>query len=291
MAILPPILGPEELLDADLRNRCVLVDARTGPDAAARYEACHLAGAVHVDLEYDLARRTDDPAQGGRHPLPEPEEFGKVLGRLGIGPALRVIVYDDQGGALAAARFWWMVRAAGHDSVQVLDGGLQAAIAAGIPTESGEPRSPARSAVPFSFDRWRWPVADASEVERAVGDPSWLVIDVRDPVRYRGEAEPFDSVPGHIPGAVNVPYASHLGPDGRFLKPEQLAATFRRLLGDRDPGRVIVHCGSGVTACHTLLAMAHAGIEGPKLYVGSWSEWCRSGRPVARGTDPRGSVG
>jgi thiosulfate/3-mercaptopyruvate sulfurtransferase len=289
MANLPPVVDPNELRAPAARAHLVLVDARSGPDARRRYAERHLEGALYVDLEQDLASQPADPTRGGRHPLPDPAAFAWVLGRLGVGPGIRVVVYDDKGGANAAARFWWMTRAAGHREVQVLDGGLEAGIAAGIPIGTRAPLPPERR--PYLFDRWTLPTADADEVAEAARDPRRLVIDARDPARYRGESDPFDPVPGHIPGAINVPFAGNLGHDGKFLPPNELAARYRALLGDRDPAQVIVHCGSGVTACHTLLAMAHAGIEGPKLYVGSWSEWCRSGRPVARGSDPSGGAG
>lgn len=277
-----PLVDPHDLLAPEARRNLVLIDARSGPGARARYEEQHLEGALHVDLDQELASRPVDPARGGRHPLPSPEAFAAVLGRLGIGPETRVVVYDDKGGANAASRFWWMLEAVGHADVRVLDGGLEAALAAGIPTGTGGPRPVERPA--YRFEHWQRPTADLDEVANAARDPEWLVIDVRDPVRYRGESEPIDPVPGHVPGAINVPFAGNLGADGRFLPSEELARKYRAVMGERDPSKVIVHCGSGVTACHTLLALAQAGIAGPKLYVGSWSEWSRSGRPIAKGS-------
>jgi thiosulfate/3-mercaptopyruvate sulfurtransferase len=274
-----PVIAPEAL-----PSEVVLVDARSGADARARFEAGHLRGARHVDLDHDLAAHPDDPAIGGRHPLPAPASFAAVLGRLGITPASDVVVYDDKGGANAASRFWWMLRAAGHTSVRVLDGGLAAALAAGVPTETG-PAGDA-GAPPYPFTAWGAPTVTADEVGPAAHDPARLVVDVRDPTRYRGDGDPFDPSPGHVPGAVNVPFASNLGPDGRFLSAPELAAKYRAVLAGRDPSRVILQCGSGVTACHTLLALERAGLRGAALYVGSWSEWSRSGRPVARGDDP-----
>lgn len=274
-------MAPHELLAPEARRNLILIDARSGPGARARYEERHLKGALHVDLDQDLASKPADPARGGRHPLPSPEAFAAVLGRLGIGPETRVVVYDDKAGANAAARFWWMLQAIGHADVRVLDGGIEAALAAGVPTGTGGSRPVERPA--YRFERWQRPTADIDEVASAVQAPECLVIDVRDPVRYRGESEPIDLLPGHIPGAINVPFASNLGADGRFLPSEELARKYRAVMGERDPSKVIIHCGSGVTACHTLLALAHAGIVGPKLYVGSWSEWSRSGRPIAKG--------
>jgi thiosulfate/3-mercaptopyruvate sulfurtransferase len=286
MTNLPPVVDPEELTTPEARHDVLFVDARSGEGAAARFRERHLVGAVHVELDQELAAKPEDPARGGRHPLPTPEAFSRVLQWLGVGPRLRVVVYDDKGGANAAARLWWMMRAAGQPRVQVLNGGIDAAIAAGIPTGSDVGARPtARHRDPFG--EWQLPIAQADEVEEATRDPQRLVIDVRDPVRYRGESDPFDPSPGHVPGAINVPYSTNLDAAGRFLPPAELAAKYRGVLGGRDASGVIVHCGSGVTACHTLLAMERAGITGAKLYVGSWSEWARSGRPVARGDSPR----
>lgn len=281
--MMDPLISPEELVRA-AGGGVAIVDARSGPDARKRYQARHLAGALHVDLDHDLAAKGEDAARGGRHPLPDPEKFAITLGYLGIGPHTSVVVYDDKGGANAAARFWWMMRAAGHEQVKVLDGGVDAAVAAGFPVASRPIRPTVRPS--YKLDKWRTETVDADEVERASRDPKRVVIDVRDPVRYRGESDPFDPVPGHIPGAVNVPYATNLDASGRFLSKDELAAKYGEVIGDRDPADVVVQCGSGVTACHTLLAMARAGIEGPKLYVGSWSEWSRSGRLVAKGSEP-----
>lgn len=276
-----PLIDPRELVTPEARRDLVLIDARSGPGARARYEERHLEGALHVDLDQELASKPTDPARGGRHPLPSPEAFAAVLGRLGIGPETRVVVYDDKGGANAASRFWWMLEAIGHADVRVLDGGLDAALAAGVPVGTRGPRPAERPA--YRFERWQRPTAGIDEVASAARTPECLVIDVRDPVRYRGESEPIDPLPGHVPGAINVPFASNLDASGRFLSSEALARKYRAVIGERAPSNVIVHCGSGVTACHTLLALAHAGIAGPKLYVGSWSEWSRSGRPIAKG--------
>lgn len=281
---LDPVVDPRTLVSPEVRSNLVLVDARSGPDARERFEAGHLEGAVHVDLDRDLAAHPADAAQGGRHPLPRPNDLARVLAWLGIGSNKQVVVYDDKGGANAAARFWWMLRATGHPRVQVIDGGYDAAVAAGIPVVSGPVEGSAQTTSPIGG--WTSPIADIDEVARAARAPHRLLIDVRDPKRYRGDSDPFDPQPGHIPGALNVPFASNLGPDGRFLAKDELAAKYRALLGQREPADVIVSCGSGVTACHTLLAMERAGLGGAKLYVGSFSEWSRSGRPVAKGEEP-----
>jgi thiosulfate/3-mercaptopyruvate sulfurtransferase len=258
-----------------------LIDARTGPGAAEKYKDEHLEGAQFVDLETDLAQKSADAANGGRHPLPAIENFTALLGRLGIERSTHVVVYDDKAGANAAARFWWLLKATGHENIQVLDGGLKNAIEAGLPVTNVIPAIKPLPAYPA--DKWILPTVDAAKVAKAVADPDYLVIDVREAFRYRGESEPIDLVAGHIPGAVNIPYTGNLDADGNFLSAELLADKYNEAIGDHDPKHVIVHCGSGVTACHTLLALEQAGIDIPNLYVGSWSEWSRNERPVAVG--------
>ena len=241
----------------------------------------HLRGAVFADLERDLAK-LGDPRRGGRHPLPDVAAWCKTLGRWGITPQTSVVVYDAAGGANAAARAWWMLRAVGHREVAVLDGGLEAAIAAGVPA-TAEPTSVV-AAAPYPAPpngRWLLPVVSIEEVDEQRLDPDRSLIDVRAEFRYRGESDPFDPNPGHIPGAVNQPYASSLDAQGRFLEAGELRRRFEETLDGRTPAEATVYCGSGVTACHALLAMAHAGLDGAALYVGSWSEWGRSDRPRA----------
>jgi thiosulfate/3-mercaptopyruvate sulfurtransferase len=188
-----------------------------------------------------------------------------------------VAIYDEAGGGLAAARAWWMLRAVGHHDVAVIDGGLQAARGAGLPTESGPPR-PVEEAPPYPTRGWSSARIDAEEVERIRRDPRWRLLDVRASERFRGEHEPFDPVAGRIPGAVNLPWEEALDPSGRFKPPSELAKKLDEVLGDTPPERTVVHCGSGVTACHTLLVMESLGRPGAALYVGSWSEWCRGER-------------
>lgn len=251
----------------------VLLDARSGPRAQARFRETHLAGARFVDLETDLSAVPEDASRGGRHPLPPIEAWTATLGRLGISPGHRVVVYDDKGGANAAARTWWMLRAIGHDAVAVLDGGMQAALAAGHPTESGAAPAPAEPVTPYPADAYHWPTVTYDEVKGLA--QGRLLVDVRAAERYRGEVEPIDPVAGHLPGATNHPLQNHLGGDARFLAPEALRAQMNTLLAGRRSGDAIYSCGSGVTACHGILAMVHAGFDVPALYVGSWSEWCR----------------
>ena len=269
-----PLVGPEAL-----REGVVLLDARP----AAAYARGHLPGAHLADPDRDLAAPAPHPERGGRHPLPAPAEFARTLGRWGITPDSRVVIYDDQGGANAAARAWWMLRSAGHRHVAVLDGGMQAA---GLPLETTP--AEAASAAPYPMDVWRLPTVDIDAVDRLRVAPDAVVLDVRAAFRYRGEGEPIDPVAGHIPGARNLPYTENLGTDGRFLPADALRARYLELLGTVPPARLAVHCGSGITACHTLLALEIAGLSGASLYVGSWGEWCRSERPRAVGERAHG---
>lgn len=278
-----PIITAAELFSLRNAPNLVLIDARTGPDAKERYRTQHLDDAIWVDLETDLADKSQDAANGGRHPLPAPQHFNHLLAQWGIRPESHVVVYDDKNGALAAARFWWMAKSIGQEKVQVLDGGLSAALAVDYPVASGE-----KSRIPVErlpVEEWLLPTADIHEVESAAQNPNCLVIDVRENDRYLGLREPIDLVAGHIPGAVSIPFAGNLDDAGHFLSPQALLEKYEAALAGRAAENVVVHCGSGVTACHSLLAMAQAGMEVPKLYVGSWSEWSRSGREVGKGSD------
>lgn len=275
-----PLISPQDVLPLLTENDVVVIDARGGPDAYARYEKGHIEGAFFLDLDRDLSQKPEDPAYGGRHPLPDIRSFANLLGKSGIGPATHVLVYDDKNGAMAAARFWWMMKATGHQKVQVIDGGLPAIVAAGLPVTTTA--SPARAAAPYPFSQWKLPMADIATVAKAAANPDAVVIDVREAYRYKGESEPIDLVAGHIPGAINVPYVDNLDASGKYLSAEMLRKKYTEAIGSGKT-EVIAHCGSGVTACHTLLALEQAGISGAKLYVGSWSEWSRREMPVATG--------
>lgn len=280
-----PLIDVRDVKPLINEDKVVIVDARGGADSRERYMEGHLAGAVFFDLETDLSEKGQDAALGGRHPLPGPRHFGSMLGKAGIIPSSHVLVYDDKAGANAAARFWWMMKAAGHSRVQVIDGGLAALQEEGIPLSPG-PAPERRETAPYPVSSWHLPLADIDTVDRVRKHKDWLIIDVREEYRYRGEREPIDLIAGHIPGAVNVPYVDNLSANGRFRDQQSLATQFKSIVGDRTADRIIVHCGSGVTACHTILALSAAGMEIPALYVGSWSEWSRNPKTIATGDEP-----
>lgn len=275
---LSPIINSEELIQLSHSKAIVLIDARAGINAQENYQKEHLEGARYVDLNKDLATVDCNPKNGGRHPLPSLEKFADVLSKKGISPESHVIIYDDKNGSNAASRFWWMLRAIGHEKVQVLNGGLQEAIKAGF-SVSSEIVQFEQSNYPVS--KWKLALADIEEVEKARKSNENIVIDVRDKNRFDGLTEPLDLIAGHIPGAINVPFTENLDENGIYKSSEILKEKYTAILGDINSGNVIVHCGSGVTACHTLLAMDYAGIPIPKLYVGSWSEWSRNDREMA----------
>lgn len=257
-----------------LLDRAVVLDARAGPNARLDYGEGHVAGAQYVDLETDLSA-IGDPSEGGRHPLPTLQTWAERVGGWGIGPSTPVLVYDASHGGMAAARAWWMLRAIGHQAVAVVDGGLGALQEAGAPMESGASRAAStRMSYPTALSEW--PTVDASFVDRVRSDATWRLIDARAPARYAGNEEPIDPVGGHIPGAMNLYWQTQVDDAGRLADAAELRKRFAELLGDVPPERVVCYCGSGVTACHLLLAMEACGLPGARLYVGSWSEWCRT---------------
>lgn len=279
------LVSPGELaaqLDAPL---LALLDVRfslADPAAGeAAWRESHLPGARHAHLDRDLSGPHRPGA--GRHPWPDAEGFGRRLAALGITPAHQVVAYDAADGAFAA-RAWCLLRLAGHARVAVLDGGFAGWRALGLPLEAeAPPPPPALAPYPVAFDRTR--LFDAARVQAHL-DAGGLLLDARGGERFRGESEPIDARAGHVPGAVSRPYAHNLGDDGCFKPRAALAAGFGALLGGAGPERAVVMCGSGVTACHHLLAMAHAGLEGAGLYTGSWSGWIEDpARPVATGAD------
>jgi thiosulfate/3-mercaptopyruvate sulfurtransferase len=271
--------------ELEARGPVVFLDARSGPDARQRFEAKHAPGARLVILDEDLAAPTADPRDGGRHPFPTPEAFAEMLGRRGITPSNALVVLDDRDGANPAARLYVMLKAIGHEDVSFLDGGLAELERLGAPLESGPP--PVISPTQYPAKPWAIPFASMAEVEASLAKKSALVLDARSAERFRGEIEPFDPVAGHVTGAVNLPYATLLDAEGHLLGDEALRARFAEL-GVPAEGELIVQCGSGVTACMLLIALEEAGIRpigpgGAKLWVGSYSEWCRNEKPIARG--------
>lgn len=283
----PPLIDAPSLraLLATPDGEDVLVlDARFNlmqPEAGeAAWRAGHIPSAVHAHLDQDLS----GPKTGtnGRHPLPSPEALSATLGRWGLSSATRVVVCDDAGG-MFAARAWWLLRWAGHASVQVLDGGWSAWLAAGGAVSTEAPKRAATQVDIHAQAGW---LVNANEVVASLQGhtPSLPLLDARAPDRFRGENETLDPVGGHIPGAANRFFQLNLQ-DGRFKPAAQLLDEFRATLPGQDLGQLVHQCGSGVTACHNLLALAHAGVPMGRLYAGSWSEWCADPtRPRAVGS-------
>jgi thiosulfate/3-mercaptopyruvate sulfurtransferase len=243
-----------------------------------QYAAGHIPGAVYASLNADLS----GPRTGtnGRHPMPSDDALVATIRRLGITNDTQVVVYDQDSG-LYAGRLWWLLRYAGHRAVALLDGGFTKWTAEGRPVRAGAETRP-RSSFQASFDRSM--LVTVEDVARRAGDGRTLLVDARGPDRFEGRAETIDKVAGHIPGAQNRFYRSNLGPDGTMLGPDALRAAFTGLLDGRDARDAVMYCGSGVSACHNLLAMEHAGLPGSPLYVGSWSEWSSNPeRPIETG--------
>ena len=290
-----------DVLGSHLQDNWVVVDCRFDLQndqwGREQYLASHIPGAVYASLSHDMA----GPKTGtnGRHPLPSMDALTATLGRLGISSGSQhpgtpapshprtpapshpqVIAYDQDSG-MYASRLWWLLRYAGHDAVALLDGGWAKWLREGRPTRSGmETRTPTTF---VAAPRPGMRVA-VDELVSLVSDPATLLVDARAPERYEGRTEPIDRVPGHIPGAVNHHYKSNALDDSTFLSPDALRDRFTELLDGRDPSQAVMYCGSGVTACHNLLAMAHAGLPGARLYPGSWSEWSADPtRPVEKG--------
>ncbi len=280
------LIPPEELLPLLGSDDLVVLDARAdvGEPGAGRerFLEAHVPGARHADLEHDLSDHDHELEGQGRHPWPDAAEFVATLGGWGVSPTRQMVVYDAGDGALAAARLWWMLQVLGHERVAVLDGGWAAWQAAGFPQAAGPAPAtpPSRYPIAQGFDATR--LFDAGRVQRHLREGGML-IDARAPERFRGEVEPLDRVAGHVPGALNRPYSLNME-GGRFKSAGTLGREFRALLGSTPARDVVVMCGSGVTACHHLLAMAHAGMPGAALFTGSWSGWINDpSRPVATG--------
>jgi thiosulfate/3-mercaptopyruvate sulfurtransferase len=256
-------------------TRFVLSDADAGERA---YAAGHIPGARYANLDKDLS--APQATNSGRHPLPNPGTLAEKLGEWGVDKNKQVVIYDDACGAMAA-RLWWLMRWLGHEAVAVLDGGLHKWQDEGKPLTTMTPNiSPSHFFPEISDDM----CVTADQVEAMLNNMSGQLIDARAAKRFRGEQEPLDKVAGHVPGAVNLPYAENINIDGKFKPAEILRDRYLNALKDVKPTDVVHMCGSGVTACHNLLAMEHAGLSGSKLYAGSWSEWIMDNRrPVATG--------
>ncbi len=272
MSDTPPLLV--EPLWLSQHSEVRIIDLRwapAGPPAREKYQQGHLPGAVFVDLDRDLSQ----PGGPGRHPFPSPEAFARLLGRLGIGPQTHVVVYDDATNSVAA-RLWFMLRVHGHARASLLDGGLKAWVAAGLPLSKDEPRLEPLPPPPLVLDHAR--LLTRGQVESR---GSAALLDARAPERYRGEVEPIDQRAGHIPGALNAPFSRNLTAEQKFLPPAQLRDLYRMYSSP------IVSCGSGVTACHDAFAIELAGLPPARLYVGSWSDWSSDpSRPIATGPAP-----
>jgi thiosulfate/3-mercaptopyruvate sulfurtransferase len=252
-------------------SACALIDCRFALEDAAwgerEYEARHIPGAVYAHLDRDLSG--PKTGRNGRHPLPAPDVLAETFSRFGIEAGVQVVAYGWQSD-MFPARLWWLLRWLGHDQVAVLDGGFEKWIAEGRPVSSGaETRGRRR----FAGAPREGMIVDAAGAAQAARNPKSRVMDARAPGRYRGEVEPIDMAAGHIPGAMNYPFKGNVDGHGLFLKPETLRRAFDSALGRVQADQVVCYCGSGVSACHNLLALEHAGLHGAKLYPGSWSEW------------------
>lgn len=262
------------------RRALAIVDCRhdlSAPEWGAQtYAAGHIPGALFAHLDRDLSSPVGPKT--GRHPLPDPEQLAITLGSWGIDRSVQVVAYDQGSGAIAA-RLWWLLRFLGHERTAVLDGGFAAWQAAGLPVSTGEERPAARRFEATPHPGW---VATAEEIAGGLERREIVLVDARAADRFAGRNETLDPVAGHVPGARNHPFTRNLGADGRFLPAQELGTLWRETLGGTSPEAVVSMCGSGVTACHNLLALERAGLAGARLYAGSWSEWCRDPtRPVA----------
>ncbi|MGH8212635.1 MAG: sulfurtransferase [Rhodanobacteraceae bacterium] len=269
-------LPASEVLAVDCRSE--LSDPARG---AREFLEAHVPGAVYASLDRDLS---DLSKKGlGRHPLPDEQAFSRALSRWSWTPEQRIVAYDDAGGAMAAARLWWLLRICGIDA-SVLDGGWRAWREAGLPVEQGAARARESTSVEVHFDAGQ--IVYCQELERLHSEASMLLLDARGAARYRGEVEPIDPVAGHVPGALNRPFADNLDADGRFKSPARLREEFAAVTGNRNPHEVVHMCGSGVTAAHNLLAMEAAGLAGSRLFAPSWSGYIGDpNRPVATDTE------
>jgi thiosulfate/3-mercaptopyruvate sulfurtransferase len=269
-------------LDSHLDGSWVIVDCRydlrNETWGREQYRAGHVPGAVYASLSHDLA--APPSGSNGRHPLPCVEDMETTFGRLGISTGTQVVTYDQDTG-MFASRMWWMLRYVGHDAAAVLDGGWAKWLREGRRVRTGDESKPPAAFAGRRRKELRLPL---DQVQAALDDPSVLLVDARAPERFEGRTEPLDRTPGHIPGAANYFYKRNVTDEGVMLPAEALRGQFAEVLDGRTPQQVVMYCGSGVSACHNLLAMEHAGMSGAKLYPGSWSEWSSDPqRPVETG--------
>ncbi len=281
------LISTDELHQQLHDQNVVIIDCRFelsankgGVDAGRKaYQHSHIPKALYAHLNEDLSGPITN--ETGRHPLPDAHTLMKTFSRWGIDHTKQVIAYDADNGAMAAARLWWLLRWLGHNNVAVLDGGFKHWLAAGFDVNDAVFTPGAKQ---FKGMPQASMMADANEVAVRVSQPEWRVLDARSPERFAGTTEPIDRIAGHIPGAVNFPLSLNVQPDGHWQPPATLRTQFVATLGGVNGAHTIAMCGSGVTACHNLLALEVAGIHGAKLYAGSWSEWITdSSRPVVTG--------
>lgn len=280
-----PIIEINELFQIYKNEDVMIFDASNNKNAKANYESEHLEGAFFIDLNTQLIDpQKTNIADGGRHPLPQLKTFIQTLASLGISKSKHIVIYDDQNCSNAAARFWWMLKSIDHEKVQVLNGGLKNAKKNNFPINSNTEIiiRHCEDYKDYKVDNWMLPTISIHELELILNNPNYKIIDVRNQDRYEGLTEPIDLIAGHIPGAINIPFIENLDENGLLLNPKKLRDKYLPLFEDIDSNNLIVHCGSGVTACHTLLAMDYAEIEIPKLYVGSWSEWSRNNKIIEK---------
>lgn len=276
-----PLISPSELAAGIAAGTVLVVDCRkelSNPDGGQQaYREAHIPGAWYADLDHELS---DLGKTGlGRHPLPDEAAFSNTLASWDWTPDLCVVAYDDAGGAMAAARLWWLLRVAGITNARVLDGGWSAWQREGRPVDATVPQ-PRSGSVSIHFDPAQ--MVDFDALGEGLARNTICLLDARGAARFRGEVEPLDAVAGHVPGARNRPFSDNLDAQGRFKPADILAADFKRLSAGCNPDSVVHMCGSGVTACHNLLAMEHAGLTGSRLFAPSWSGWISDAtRPVA----------
>jgi thiosulfate/3-mercaptopyruvate sulfurtransferase len=282
MTAFTTLIDPAALASQCERENLVVFDCRFDLGNTAwgetEFSASHIPGAQYLHLDRDLAAKVH--AASGRHPLPDPHIFAARMGLLGVGSGCQVVAYDQGNGAYAA-RLWWLLRWIGFPDVAVLNGGFAAWRAEGFPVTT-EVRTPVARSLPVALDPNAWITTEMLDELRRL--PGNLLIDARSEERFAGRNETIDPVAGHVPGARNLPFARNLDAHGKFLPAEALKTRWGVLLGSLPPAAVIAMCGSGITACHDLLALEHAGMKGARLYAGSWSEWIRDPRrPIATG--------